>query len=300
MAFLSLLDAHSRPAIMPTKSKGRSPSLSIAKRGRASHSLESGAAPGAFIMRREIISLTSEEPSGAVTNIPSAAESDRTPSAEAGRECSAAFAKIYQRYYDRILRLALRITRNLQDAEDVAHDCFVHSFLHLGSFAGKSRLSTWISRIAINDALMKIRRRGRFEVSLDERRETPSAAPFTEIACDDPAPEEQCLKAELAQMLTEGLAELRPGLSKVVDLHYFEELSARECSEVLGISLSTAKSRILRARLRLRLAFDKRFRRPIAPFRLHPNPRCSFQSRGRETARRACAAATPIRNRRHA
>jgi len=202
-----------------------------------------------------------------------------------GTECSAAFGEVYERCHGQILRLALRITRNLQDAEDVVQECFMRAFVHLDSFSGKSKLSTWLSRIAINAALMKIRRRRRFEFSLDEFAETTSPAHLVEVKCHRPAPDDQCLQREILQILVEGLAELSPNLSSVVMLRYFEELSARECAEILGISLSNAKTRILRARLSLRSAFDKRFRRLPAPSRLHRYRTCSCPSLGRETAR---------------
>ena len=229
-------------------------------------------------MHCEIILLASGDPTEAVADICSVAKADRVCAGGFRNECHASFGEIYEQFHDRRLRLALRITRNLHDAEDVAQECFMRVFLHLDSFSGKSKLSTWISRIAINAALMKIRRRRRFEFSLDERAEVPSTKGSAEIECDGPAPDEQFLQRELEQILAEGLAQLSPGLSRVVDLHYFGELSARECAQVLGISLSNAKSRILRARLRLRPAFDKRFRRPTAPSRHYP--RGSFQSRG--------------------
>lgn len=195
----------------------------------------------------------------------------------AGRlETSAPFEEIYERFHSRVHRLAFRITRNPQDAEDVVQECFMRAFQHLDTFAGRSKLSTWILRIAINTALMKIRKRRRHESSLDDV-ECSRAGRFTEIAQDHLAPDQLLLQRELRQVLAEGLARLSPGLSGVVDLHYFGELSARECAEVLGISLPNAKSRLLRARLKLRPAFERHFRRPTIPLRLGCCPKYSFQ-----------------------
>ena len=241
----------------------------------------------------EIISLASREPSGAAADICSVAGSDRVSSGEGGLECSASIGEIYEQFHDRILRLAVRITRNRQDAEDVVQECFMQVFLHLDSFSGKSKLSTWISRIAINAALMKIRRRRRCECSLDERVEGPLAKRPVEIGSDDPTADELLLRGELAQILAEELAQLSPKHLRVVKLYYFEDLSPRECAQALGISLSSARSQILRARVRLRPALDKRFRRPNAPSRLFRYPRCSFPSLGRGTAGRTYAAARP-------
>lgn len=243
-------------------------------------------------MHGELFSQAVSNHSKVALGLRPVAVNDRMSSRTVGCECSAAFGEIYEQFHDRILRLALRITRNLHDAEDVVQECFMRAFLHLDTFSGKSKLSTWISRIAINAALMKIRRRRRFEFSLDERVETPLAKRPVEIECDGPTPDEELLQRELAKILAEGLAKLSPGLFRVVDLHYYEELSARECAEVLGISLSSAKARILRARLKLRLVFYKRFRQPSVPSRSLLSE-MFVSSLGWKTARGNYAAARP-------
>jgi len=134
-----------------------------------------------------------------------------------GTEPSTAFGEIYEGCHDRIFRLAFRITQNLQDAEDLVRDSFLRAFLH-PSFAGKARLPTWISRIAINSALMKIRQHRKFEYSLDEPAGTASPAGLGEIKCHRPARDDQYLQREIAQILVEGLAGLSPKLSSVVTL----------------------------------------------------------------------------------
>jgi len=183
-------------------------------------------------------------------------------------QCPGAFEEIYERFQGRVHRLAFRITRNPQDAEDVVQECFMLAFKHLNTFAGRSKFSTWISRIAINAALMKIRKRRKYESSLDDILERSGSGHWAEIAPDHLAPDRLLLRRELGQVLAEGLAQLSPGLSGVVDLHYFGELSARQCAQILGISETNAKSRLLRARLKLRPVFERRFRRPIIPFGL--------------------------------
>jgi len=224
-------------------------------------------------MRYEIVPGAGVNPEEVAADICSARDADGLYDYKIGAECSAAFGEIYERCHGKILRLALRITRNAQDAEDVVQEAFMSAFVHLDSFAGKSKLSTWLWRIAINTALMKIRRRRRSEFSLDEFAETTSPVRL-EIKSHSLAPDDQYMQREIAQMLVEGLAELSPKLSSVVTLRYFEELSTRECAEILGISLSNAKTRILRARLGLRSAYNKRFLRP--PSRLHRCGTCSF------------------------
>ena len=144
----------------------------------------------------------------------------------------------------------------------------MRAFQHLDTFSGRSKLSTWISRIAINAALMKIRKRKLHEFYLEDIAQCSWARGCAEIAGSHPSPDQQLLQRERAQILAEGLERLNPRLSTVVNLHYFAELSAQECAQILGISLPNAKGRIMRARLKLRPLFERRFRRPFVPFRL--------------------------------
>jgi RNA polymerase sigma-70 factor (ECF subfamily) len=194
-----------------------------------------------------------------------------------GAKCSVVFDEIYERYRGEIFRVARRITRNRQDAEDVVQECFLNAFVHLESFSGKSQISSWLSRIAINAALMKIRRRRRLEFSLEDFAETTARARLIEFESRRSAPDDQCFQRESTQIVLEALAELSPKLSSVVTLRYFRELSTRECAQILGISLSNAKSRVLRARLSLRSAFDKRFLRRSTPSRLRRYSACPYR-----------------------
>ncbi len=192
-------------------------------------------------------------------------------------ECSAPFEEIYERFRGMVHRLAFRITGNRQDAEDVMQECFMRTFQHLDTFAGRSKLSTWISRIAINAALMKIRERGRRECSLDDALEPSREGCCNEMAQDHLAPDHLLLQRERKQVLAEGFARLSPRLSGAVHLYYFGELTARECAQILGISLPNAKSRLLRARLKLRPALEQVFRPAINPFRLGCRRKYSFR-----------------------
>ena len=201
-------------------------------------------------MPYEIVPRTGANPQDAAAGICSGRDADGVYAHRIGAECLPAFSEIHERYHSKIFRLALRITRNVQDAEDVVQECFMRAFVHLESFSGKSKLSTWLWRIAINAALMRIRRRRGFEFSLDAFAGTASSARRVDIKCHRPAPDDQYLQREIAQILVEGLAGLSPKLSSVVTLRSFEELSMRECA------------RILRARLNLHSTFNKRLRRP--------------------------------------
>jgi len=182
-----------------------------------------------------------------------------------GRPEPLRFDQIYERLHARVHRLALRITGNAQDAEDVVQESFLLTFLHLGSFCGKSRLSTWVSRIAINAALMNIRKRRRNDFSLDEIQERSRGGP--KIASSHPSPEQQLLQRECEQILAEELGQLTPLLSEVVDLYYLQEVPARDCARMLDISFTNVKSRILRARRKLRPAIDRHFQGQIVSLR---------------------------------
>ena len=282
MAFLSLLDGLPRLTIiqdlkseghwthLSTDRKKRVPSLSLLNFGDESEG---------FTMFPEVVFQARTGQASPAQELRSEAGGSKAPSNAVTAESAAVIGEVYERCRDGILRLALRITSSPQDAEDVVQDCFLQAFLHLHSFAGRASLSTWIWRIAINAALVKIRKRRRYESSLDERTETASARHPLQIEGAGPAPDQQLLRRELQQALVEELAELSPALSKVVELHYFEELTMRECSHVLGISLSNAKGRILRAKLKLRPGFNRRFRQPSIASRLRNFPRHSFEKR---------------------
>ena len=219
-------------------------------------------------MSRESAVHTCGDQKKGVIGLDSAARRDELPQHARTLECSTPFDEIYERFHGRIQRLALRITRNPEDAEDVVQECFMRAFVYLNTFSGRSKLSTWISRIGINVALMKIRRRRRYEFSLDDILVGPWAGRCAELASDQPAPDQRLRQIELEQILAAALAQLSPRLSRVVDLHYFAELSTRECAQILGISLSNAKSQLSRAKRKLRPAFERRFRRPLISFRL--------------------------------
>jgi len=216
-------------------------------------------------MNREVIS--SVRAKGSRVSKPVRPEPGVPPSTLVRSECAAPFGEIYQRNRDTIFRLALRITHNRQDAEDVVHDSFIHAFVHFDSFLGKSKLSTWISRIAINTALMKVRARRQREFSIDDPVEHASTAFPVEIRCDGPMPDQEYFQLERVQTLADGLAQLSPGLQSAVNLYYFAELSVPECAQVLGVSVSTAKARIFRAKLKLRESFRKHFWRGITSLR---------------------------------
>ncbi|MGH9795844.1 MAG: sigma-70 family RNA polymerase sigma factor [Candidatus Acidiferrales bacterium] len=180
--------------------------------------------------------------------------------AAARRGESAAFEGLLARYEARIFRLAQNITKNREDAEEVVQDAFTRAFTRLDTFHGDSRFSTWLTRIAINQALMKLRRHRPNLVPLDEMVETEDGSLPREIADWGPNPEQRYSQQELQAILAAATDQLSPSLRIVFQLRDVEQLSIQETAEALGLSASAVKSRLLRARLELRERLSERFR----------------------------------------
>jgi RNA polymerase sigma-70 factor, ECF subfamily len=171
----------------------------------------------------------------------------------------AAFEALLEQYESRIFRLAQNVTQNREDAEEVIQDAFLRAFTHLGSFQGESRFSTWLTRIAINEALMKLRRR-RPTVSLDDEGESENDSFAGELEDWGPSPEKKYSQRELQQILSEAMGQLSPGLRLVTQLRDIEQFSIEETAQILGLSLSAVKSRSRRARVTLREILNHYFR----------------------------------------
>ncbi len=197
------------------------------------------------------------------SNLPTAAPSDEgTLVAQAQAGDTQAFAELVKRYERKIYRLAKNITQNDEDAEDVLQDAFLKAYEHLGGFQGQSKFYTWIVRIAVNEALMKLRkRRGDRFVSLDEPIDTGEEEVKREIAVWEGNPEQQYSQEELQRILNEAVEDLKPDFRTVFTLRDIEELSTEETAEALGISIPAVKSRLLRARLALREKLTRQFKR---------------------------------------
>jgi RNA polymerase sigma-70 factor (ECF subfamily) len=172
-----------------------------------------------------------------------------------------AFEALVTRYERKIYRLAQHITQNNEDAEDVSQEAFLKAFEHLGDFQGNSRFYTWLVRIAVNQALMKLRKRRNKDVSLDEEIETEENFIPREVEDWGPSPEERYSQEELAQILSQVIGELDPSFRLVFQLRDIDELSTEETAEALGISVPAVKSRLLRARLKLRDKLNRYFLR---------------------------------------
>ena len=175
-----------------------------------------------------------------------------------------AFEELVQRYERKIFRLAQNITQNHEDAQDVVQDAFLKAFSHLGNFQGDSRFYTWLVRIAVNEALMKLRKRRPGQVSLDDNIETEDDVMPREVEDWGPTPEQRYAQSELHRILNEAIGSLDPGLRIVFQLRDVEEFSTEETAQTLRLSIPAVKSRLLRARLKLRQKLDPYFRRSDA------------------------------------
>src|ERR1700675_3982972 len=172
-----------------------------------------------------------------------------------------AFETLVGRYERKIFRLAQNITQNREDAEDVMQESFLKAYEHLDGFQGNSRFYTWLVRIAVNQALMKLRKRRPNVVSIDEEVNTGEDLIPREIEDWGPSPEDRYKKTELSDILSEVIGDLDPSFRIVFQLRDIEELSTEETAEALGLSVPAVKSRLLRARLKLRQKLDRYFRR---------------------------------------
>ena len=174
---------------------------------------------------------------------------------------TAAFSELVTHYDRRVFRMAKQITQNDDDAEDVLQETFLKAYTHLDDFQGNSKFYTWVVRIAVNEALMKLRkRRSDRTVPLDDPIDTGEDEVVREIAVWDQNPEDTYSREELATILDEAVQSLKPAYRTVFILRDIEELSIEETAESLGLSISAVKSRLLRARLQLREKLTRLFK----------------------------------------
>jgi RNA polymerase sigma-70 factor, ECF subfamily len=201
--------------------------------------------------------MSIEAISGANTTSSSAnrlvADKDASLVAAAKARDTRAFELLVERHERKIFLTARRITRNREDAEDVVQQSFQKAFIYLKKFEGESLFSTWLTRIAINEALMLLRRkRGSHEVPFEEsctKTETALPLNFLDSA---PNPEDSCLDREREQILSAALNKLRPGIRKAIELRELGELSTAETALVMGLSVAAVKGRVFYGRRKLR------------------------------------------------
>jgi len=164
-----------------------------------------------------------------------------------------AFEILIERYQRRILAVARRFTRIREDAEDVVQQSFQKAFVHLHKFEGKSSFSTWLTRIAINEALMSLRRgRGLREVSIDDLSGNEETALKLEIPDSRAGPESAFFQDERSRILFAAMNKLTPGQRTAIELRELAELSTEEAARVMGLSVEAVKARVFHGRRKLR------------------------------------------------
>jgi RNA polymerase sigma-70 factor (ECF subfamily) len=183
----------------------------------------------------------------AVSDLRACSEKQLIAAAKSGRR--APFGELCERHMKRVSCVTRRIIRNREDAEDAAQECFLNAFVHLKDFDGRSQFATWLTRIAINAALMKLRKnRAAREVPIDEPNPSSEPVAQREFRYDAPGPEESCSLRERKRIVKSAISGLRPRARNVVELIHLEEHSVRETAQILGISTGAVKTRMFHAK----------------------------------------------------
>ena len=186
----------------------------------------------------------------AVSDLRVWSEEQLIAAAKTGRR--APFGELCERHMKQVSCVTRRIMRNREDAEDALQDCLLNAFVHVKDFDERSRFATWLTRIAINAALIKLRKNRRVrEVPIDEPN--PSSEPIAqrEFRYVAPDPEESCSLRERKRIVKSAISGLRPRARNIVELIHLQEHSIRETAQILGISTAAVKSRIFHARVAL-------------------------------------------------
>jgi RNA polymerase sigma-70 factor (ECF subfamily) len=178
---------------------------------------------------------------------------DITLVAAAKNENRQAFEVLVERHARRVFFAARRMTRTREDAEDVVQQSFQKAFAHLHQFEGKSSFSTWLTRIAMNEALMLLRRsHGLREVPMDDSNANEEAATLVEVPDASPDPEDDYSQRERQRILSAAMNELTPGMRKAIQLRELDERSTEETARIMGISVGAVKARVFHGRRKLR------------------------------------------------
>lgn len=166
----------------------------------------------------------------------------------------AEFARMVDQYSAKIYRLALKMLGDPQDAEDVLQETFIKALRSLPNFQGRSSLSTWLFRIAVNEALMIVRKRHPETVSLDEQKDGNGEEDFEPLQITDWCclPEQELMSAEARSHLDQAIQNLPASLRSVFVLRDLQGLSTKETAETLDLSEVSVKTRLFRARMKLR------------------------------------------------
>ena len=193
-----------------------------------------------------------------------------------------AFDVLCDRLSPRVLGALYRITKNREDAEDALQDSLLSAFVHIAEFDGRSAFSTWLTRIAINSALMILRKkRTSHEVSLESSADSDEKSSSWEMPDHAPNPEKRYAQQERETILRGAISSLRPTIRKVIEIQQLQEHSMKETAAIIGISVPAAKARLFHAKValrkapRLKLIRSGRTKRSHLPFIVRSTPASS-------------------------
>ena len=203
---------------------------------------------------------------------------------------SSAFVELSKRHSRRVLHKIYRITNNWQDAEDVLQESLMRAFVNLHTFEFRASFSTWLTRIAINTALMQLRKRKvtvrfAFDSSLDEIGQSET----WELRDHRDNPEQHYARRQREGMLSGAILRLKPQSRRVLELQQTGELSNKEIARSLGISEPAVKSRLLRAKIELREYVNKTRR-----YHTYPGPQSTLRPECPKETKQIGAAYTPV------
>lgn len=194
------------------------------------------------------LSVKSDTP--AMSDLRAWSEEQLIAAAKTGKR--APFGELCERHIKKIFRIIRPITRNREDAEDAVQDCLLNAFTHIKDFDERSRFTTWLTRIAINAALAKLRKNHRKqEIPMSDPNPPGELERHNEIPDDAPDPEETYRLRERREILNTAILGLQPRSRRVVELHQLQEHSLSETAQILGISTAAVKAQMFDARLAL-------------------------------------------------
>ena len=195
--------------------------------------------------------FSAQNDTSVVSDLRAWSEEQLIAAAKIGRR--APFGELCERHVKKVFRVIHRIMRNREDAEDAVQDSLLKAFVHLKDFDGRSQFATWLTRIAINSALMKLRNNHwKREIPMNEPNPPRELERHSEIQDDAPDPEENYRVRERREILNTAILGLRPRARRVVELHQLQEHSVEETAQVLGISTAAVKAGMFHARAALR------------------------------------------------
>jgi RNA polymerase sigma factor (sigma-70 family) len=186
---------------------------------------------------------------------------------------TSAFNELWQFHSSSLFWTTYRITKNREDAEDALQAALLNAFVHLQTFDGRSSFLTWLTRIAVNSALMIVRKnRSTLQVSLDHTADGRGPAEAGTLRDPAPDPEAYFAQRELEAILGNAIRRLRPKFRQALILQKLEEHPAKEAAQIMGISVAAAKTRLFHAKNKLQKSVNGMIRRPCAPRNLRLSP----------------------------